>query len=154
MRFCLYGSSLSILKTCERSALTQFCTVTTPQIHCFIQDIKSNCVDASASKSAGSCRSESHSSSNKPHAVTLRAHGKAKEEQIFKYLKANSPCFHEVQDVLGLHTLLLSVIFMGQEMEFDFVEAMFVLLALHTQGFLYLNFLQDLQKPQVGILLL
>lgn len=72
------------------------------------------------------------------------------EKQILKYLKANSPCFHEVQDVPGLHAFLLSVIFIGQEKEFDFVEMMFVLLALHMQGFLYLNFLQDLQKPQVG----
>lgn len=63
--------------------------------------------------------------------MTLNAHGKAKEEQVFKYLKANSPCFHEVQDISGLHALLLLVIFIGQEMELDFVEAMFVLLALH-----------------------
>lgn len=77
-----------------------------------------------------------------------------KKNKYYKFLKANSLCFHEVQDLLGFHTLLISVTFMGQEIEFDFVEAMFVLLALHTQGFLYLNFLQDLQKPQVGMLLL
>lgn len=115
--------------------------------------MKSHCIDASASTSAGSC-SENHSSSNYQHAVILRAHGKAKQEQMLKQLKANSPCFHEVQDLPGLHALLLSVIFMGQEMEFDFVEAMFVLLALHTQGLLYINFLQDLQKHRAGSLLL
>jgi len=154
MRGCLYGSSPSTSEICQRSALIQFCTVTKPQIHSFIHDIKSHCVDASASTPAGRCCSESHSSTNEQHAVTLRAHGKAKGDQVLKYLKAISPCFHEVQDHPGLHTLLLSVIFIGQEMEFDFVEAMLVLLALHMQGFLYLNFLQDLQKPQGGTSLL
>lgn len=133
--------------------LIQFRTVTMTQIYQFYSRRKKQLHRCFCKHLCKSCCSESHSCSNK-HAVTLRAHGKAKEEQILMCLKANSPCFHEVQDVPGLHTLLLSVIFMGQEMEFDFVEAMFVLLALHTQGFLDLNFLQHLQKPQAGTLLL
>lgn len=34
---------------------------------------------------------------------------------------------------------------MGQEIEFDFVEAMLVQLVLHMQGFLDVHFLQDLK---------
>lgn len=57
----------------------------------------------------------------------------------------SSPCFHEVQDVLGSQALLLLVIRMWQELKPQLVHLKLVLFVSDTEGLLDINFLQHLE---------